>query len=94
MQACLQSMKAQRTTITVAHRLSTIMDADTIVVLDDGRIVETGSHSELLARRGKYSQLWQQQQSSPSVDNLAAQVQAQAQALAQSADTSRTSTPR
>ena len=87
-------MKAQRTTITVAHRLSTIMDADTIVVLDDGRIVETGSHSELLARRGKYSQLWQQQQSSPSVDNLAAQAQAQAPALAQSADTSRTSTPR
>jgi hypothetical protein len=71
-QMCLRNLKTKRTTVTVAHRLSTVMDADMIVVLDDGAIRETGSHHELVQRGGLYSQLWQRQLSSPSVDDLAA----------------------
>ncbi|MFX0547101.1 ABCB family ABC transporter ATP-binding protein/permease [Roseovarius sp. S1116L3] len=52
-----------RTVLIIAHRLSTVADADRIVVLDDGRIVEQGSHSDLLARDGRYAGLWQRQQS-------------------------------
>jgi ATP-binding cassette subfamily B protein len=46
------------TTLVIAHRLSTIMDADNILVLDHGRIIERGTHQELLARRGAYAQMW------------------------------------
>jgi ATP-binding cassette subfamily B protein len=50
------------TTLVIAHRLSTIMDADEILVMDAGRIVERGTHRELLARRGAYAQMWALQQ--------------------------------
>lgn len=50
-----------RTTITIAHRLSTIRKADVIHVMETGSIVETGSHDELLARRGRYYELVQAQ---------------------------------
>ena len=50
-----------RTTIIIAHRLSTITDSDKILVLDEGRVVETGTHRELLARHGLYSKLWEAQ---------------------------------
>jgi ATP-binding cassette subfamily B protein len=46
------------TTLVIAHRLSTIMDADNVLVLDHGRIIERGTHQELLARRGAYAQMW------------------------------------
>lgn len=52
-----------RTVLIIAHRLSTVADADRIVVLDDGKIVEQGTHSALLAKGGRYAGLWDRQQS-------------------------------
>lgn len=51
-----------RTVITIAHRLSTIAEADRIVVLEQGDVVETGTHDALIAQGGRYAQLWQRQQ--------------------------------
>jgi ATP-binding cassette, subfamily B, bacterial len=56
-QEALDRLSEGRTTIAIAHRLSTVRDADQIVVLDHGRIVERGTHEQLLARRGRYSAL-------------------------------------
>ncbi|WP_417501308.1 ABCB family ABC transporter ATP-binding protein/permease [Marinobacter sp.] len=60
----LNEVSRQRTTLVIAHRLSTVRDADTILVMDHGRIVESGGHSELLALNGYYARLWMQQQHS------------------------------
>jgi len=56
-QAELDALRRNRTTLVIAHRLSTIESADMIVVLDDGRLVEQGTHANLLARNGLYAQL-------------------------------------
>ncbi|MGW2659904.1 ABC transporter ATP-binding protein [Nocardia tengchongensis] len=56
-QAAIDTLSANRTTITIAHRLSTIRDADQIVVLDRGRVVERGTHRELVERNGFYAEL-------------------------------------
>lgn len=60
-QDAMQMIMRDRTSIVIAHRLSTIRDADLIVVVDDGRIVEQGSHPELLERKGKYYDLYMTQ---------------------------------
>jgi len=52
---------AGRTTLVIAHRLSTVQNADVIVVLDGGRIVEQGTHASLLAQQGLYAALYQTQ---------------------------------
>jgi len=57
-QAELRSISRNRTTLVIAHRLSTIVEADQILVMDKGRIVERGSHRELLARNKIYAQMW------------------------------------
>jgi ATP-binding cassette subfamily B protein len=54
----LDVLLENRTAILIAHRLSTAMKADRIVVIDEGRIVEEGSHAVLVARRGRYSEMY------------------------------------
>ncbi len=66
-QAALEALMKGRTTLVIAHRLSTVENADRIVVLDKGRIVEEGSHRELLARGGTYAKLYQIQFSGQSI---------------------------
>lgn len=58
----LAEVASNHTTLAIAHRLSTIIDADLILVMDQGRIVERGTHRELLANAGTYAQLWELQQ--------------------------------
>jgi ATP-binding cassette subfamily B protein len=73
-QAEIEQLSADRTTLTIAHRLSTIVDADQILVLERGRIVERGTHAELLGRGGAYARMWalQQQESAESTGELTA----------------------
>ena len=61
-QAELERIQLGRTTLVIAHRLSTVMNADQILVMNDGRIVERGSHPQLLALGGQYAQMWRLQQ--------------------------------
>ena len=61
-QASLDEVSAERTTLVIAHRLSTVVGADEILVLDEGRIVERGRHSVLLAEGGIYAAMWARQQ--------------------------------
>lgn len=67
-QRAMVALRSQRTSFVIAHRLSTIRDADIILVMEDGRIVEQGSHEELLASRGAYFRLYQSQFSGAATD--------------------------
>ena len=57
-QASLDDLAADRTAVVIAHRLSTVQDADQILVVEDGRIAERGTHDDLLEREGRYADLW------------------------------------
>jgi ATP-binding cassette subfamily B protein len=61
-QESLRDVSRNRTTLVIAHRLSTVVDCDEIIVLDDGRIIERGRHEELLSREGAYAAMWRKQQ--------------------------------
>jgi ATP-binding cassette subfamily B protein len=59
-----KQISKNRTTLVIAHRLSTAADADEILVLEQGEITERGNHEELLSKKGKYSEMWNKQKSS------------------------------
>ncbi|MBK7819628.1 MAG: ABC transporter ATP-binding protein [Tessaracoccus sp.] len=71
-QEALDSVAAGRTTLTIAHRLSTVVDADVIHVVEAGRIVESGTHQQLLARGGLYASLAAQQMEAAKIEGMAA----------------------
>jgi ATP-binding cassette subfamily B protein len=60
--AAIREIATGHTSLVIAHRLSTVVDADQIVVLDQGEIVEVGAHAQLLAHEGRYAELWRIQQ--------------------------------
>jgi ATP-binding cassette subfamily B protein len=61
-QSALRSVSENRTTLIIAHRLSTVVEADDIIVLAQGRILERGTHSALLNQNGAYAAMWASQQ--------------------------------
>ncbi|WP_421863031.1 ABCB family ABC transporter ATP-binding protein/permease [Parvibaculum sp.] len=67
-QTALKGISRNRTTLVIAHRLSTVVDANEILVLDKGRVVERGRHEELLARNGAYAAMWNRQRESEEVE--------------------------
>ena len=73
-QAELKKIAENRTTLTIAHRLSTVADAHQIIVMDKGRILERGTHSELLALEGAYARMWALQQQEELKQKLAVPV--------------------
>jgi ATP-binding cassette, subfamily B, heavy metal transporter len=93
-QDALDSVARDRTALVIAHRLSTIVHADIIIVLDKGRVVEQGSHAELIAKDGLYASLWsRQRQAEKAREELAAALEAgdlaspRAEAATSAADT-------
>ena len=67
-QANLREMARNHTTLVIAHRLSTVIDADEIIVLEDGRVTERGRHLDLLVANGKYAAMWRRQQEAAAHD--------------------------
>jgi ABC-type glutathione transport system ATPase component len=63
--AAFRRLSAGRRTLIIAHWLSTVVDADQILVLEDGRVVEQGRYHQLLARGGHYAKMWERQQAAP-----------------------------
>ena len=57
----LEKISKNKTTLVIAHRLSTAASADNIIVLDKGVVIEEGSHSELIQKKGKYFEMWEKQ---------------------------------
>lgn len=69
-QAALKEVSRNHTTLIIAHRLSTVVDADEIVVLKEGRIIERGTHQSLLAAKGEYALLWSKQLQARQLEDL------------------------
>jgi ATP-binding cassette subfamily B protein len=69
-QATLNTIAQRRTTIIIAHRLSTVVDADEIIVLDAGKVAERGSHTALMARGGLYAAMWARQASEREMEEV------------------------
>jgi ATP-binding cassette subfamily B protein len=72
--SALDLVSANRTTLVIAHRLSTVVNADEIIVLRDGEIAERGNHTELLRQAGLYAQMWNRQREASEVEELARRV--------------------
>src|SRR6204780_3952811 len=85
-QEALDRVARNRTTLVIAHRLSTIVGADEIVVLDQGTIVERGTHSELLARDGLYASMWNRQREAQMAREILADVGDEAAAPVSASD--------
>ncbi|KAI4346695.1 hypothetical protein L6164_007568 [Bauhinia variegata] len=68
-QGAMDSLMVGRTVLVIAHRVSTVIDADTIAVISDGQITESGTHEELLMKDGIYSQLVRKQLQAPTTDS-------------------------
>ena len=77
-QVSLREISANRTTLVIAHRLSTVVDADEILVLDDGQVIERGRHADLLAAGRTYAQMWARQQEADERQRLLAEEFAEA----------------
>ncbi|MCB1446990.1 MAG: ATP-binding cassette domain-containing protein, partial [Rhizobiaceae bacterium] len=80
-QAALDDVSRNRTTLVIAHRLSTVVDADEIIVLKDGLIAERGTHSDLLHRDGLYARMWNRQREATEAEEHLRQARAQERAL-------------
>ncbi|WP_206933868.1 ABCB family ABC transporter ATP-binding protein/permease [Roseococcus thiosulfatophilus] len=77
-QAALRQVATGRTTLVIAHRLSTVVEADEIIVLQEGRIAERGTHAGLIAEGGLYAQMWQRQADAVAAAEAAARAEAEA----------------
>jgi len=81
-ETALRNVSANRTTLVIAHRLSTVVDADEIIVLVDGNVAERGTHASLLARDGVYARMWRLQADQAAADRPEAEAIAQGDAAA------------
>ena len=86
-QDALERVARDRTTLVIAHRLTTVVHADNIIVLDHGEIVEQGTHLELLAKGGLYASLWtRQREADEARERLAHVLDSDAELLSRAAD--------